>query len=456
MFINYSTISSNDTYDSNQDSGVRHSAWNVHSYICLSLAVLLVPFIMCSNIMVVISVYKFKRLQMPTNFFVTSLAVTDLVTACALPFFIAIEIVDRKVVQALLCISPSRVVMTAGGVSIIILAIIAYDRHTAVMNPLEYIRLMTKKKVLILVVMTWLYCGLIVWIPVIWGWYDTEEFIYGHCSSEIINRKARICFIGAVFTPSCLVILVCYARIFKVARHHARAIAAVEASLRENLEMQFIKKDTKYAKTIAVVIGVFIFLWLPHQIFMLVECIDAKFKNHWVQTYLSLLAIFNSGLNPWVYSYRNSEFRAAYRKIIDSWKCKKSSSNINEDRRTSIISDISSMANIRLSRASSRVIASDIIYVLSRQIGQERMQEALSRRLSTNDAAISVVCSLPDILQMYEQNNQQELLRQTIKEESDCDSDYGTGEAIGGVLGEDNDEQMAVANIQVKNQETTA
>ncbi|KAK3585192.1 hypothetical protein CHS0354_027481 [Potamilus streckersoni] len=402
------------------------------------------------------SVYKFRRLQMPTNFFVTSLAVTDLVTACALPFFIAIEIVDRKVVQVLICISPSRVVMTAGGVSIMILAIIAYDRHTAVMNPLEYIRLMTKKKVLILVVTTWLYSGLIAWIPVILGWYETKEYKSEHCSSEIVNRKAQILFIGAVFTPSCLVIIFCYARIYKVARHHARAIAAVEASLRENLEMQFIKKDTKYAKTIAVVIGVFIFLWLPCQIFLLAESIDANFQNHWVRTYLYLLAICNSGLNPWVYTYQNSEFRAAYRKILDSSKCKRRSSDKNEDRRTSIMSDISSMANIRLSRASSRVLASDIIYVLSRQMGQERIQEALSRRLSTKDTAISVVCSLPDILQMYAQNNQQELLQQTIKEESDCDSDYGTSDTIGRVLGEENDEQMTVADVQVENKETSA
>lgn len=377
--------------------------WVTNEYISISLVSIFVPIILCSNVMVVTSVIKYKRLQIPTNYFITSLAIADIVIAVALPFYVTVELTPMRVSDDALCLAANRVLMAAGGVSIITLAVIAYDRFTAITYPLEYIMLMTKRKISILVIFSWLYSSVVCWMPVMFGWHGRVSEHSSLCSNSVLDRKSRILFICAIFTPSCSCILYFYWKIFRIARHHANAIADMENSLRHRLEMKFVKSDTKYAKTIAVVIGVFLFLWLPYQICLLLNFVGYNEQSQWVNNYLMLLAFLNSGVNPWVYAYQNADFKTAFKLISDSWKCKRVSDLDN--RRSSIVSTVSVLTGTsytgRLNRTNSRVLASDILYTLSQQVGRDRVENALNRRLSTTFSVVNAVSSLPDLLKLY-------------------------------------------------------
>lgn len=391
---------SNDSYIQN----VRLTpSWVTNEYISISLVALFAPFIFCSNMMVIVSVIKFKRLQIPTNFFIMSLAAADILIAVALPFYAAVELTPIKITDDTLCLAANRVLMTAGGVSIMTLATIAYDRFTAITHPLKYILLMKKKKIIGFILFSWFYSSIVCWAPVIFGLHEKVVEHSSQCSNSVLNRKSRMLFISAIFTPACFLILYFYFKIFRIARHHAHAIAAVENSIRSTLERQFVRSDTKYAKTIAIVIGVFLCLWLPYQICLLLTFIGYTEQNQWVNNYLMLLAFFNSGVNPWLYAFQNNDFRCAYKKISDSCAYRKTVDL--HDRRTSVISTVSvipsSSTSARLNRANSRVIASDILYTLRRQMGNENIEYALNRRLSTQHAVINAVSSLPDLLILY-------------------------------------------------------
>ena len=377
--------------------------WVANEFISISIVSIFVPIILCSNVMVVISVLKFKRLQIPTNYFITSLAIADILIAVALPFYVTVELTPMRVSDDALCLAANRVLMTAGGVSILTLATIAYDRFTAITYPLEYIMLMTKRKIFILVIFSWLYSSIVCWIPVMFGWHGHVKEHFSLCSNNVLDRKSRILFICAIFTPACSSILYFYWKIFRIARHHANAIADMENSLRHRLEVKFVKSDTKYAKTIAIVIGVFLFLWLPYQICLLLNFVGYSEQSQWVNNYLMLLAFLNSGVNPWVYAYQNADFKSAFKLISDSWKC--SGGDELDIRRSSIISSISVLPGPnytgRLNRANSRVLASDILYTLSQQVGRDRLESALDRRLSATFSVVNAVSSLPDLLKLY-------------------------------------------------------
>lgn len=379
------------------------SSWIINEYVSIGLVTVFVPFILCSNIMVVISVCKYKRLQIPTNFFITSLTCADIVIALALPSYVLLELTPTFVFNDALCLASNRILMTAGGVSIITLAIIAYDRFTAITNPLKYVLLMKKRKIVGFITFSWIYSSFICWLPMMLGWHSHFQNQNSLCTNKMLDRKSRILFICAIFCPACMLILFFYYKIFRIARHHARAIAAVENSIRNTLERQFVKSDTKYAKTIAVVIGVFVCLWLPYQVCLFLVYIGYNDKSQWVNNYLMLLAFCNSGINPWIYAYQNHDFRSAYKRLSDSCKCKKTIAI--EDRRTSVISTISvipsSSSGARLNRANSRVVASDILYSLSQQIGSDNIEFALSRRLSARHSVLTAVSSLPDLVRMY-------------------------------------------------------
>ncbi|CAL1527787.1 unnamed protein product, partial [Lymnaea stagnalis] len=309
----------------------------------------MVPFILCSNLLVIASVIRYRRLHTPTNYFITSLAAVDILVALALPFVVAIEVFHFGGADGphdvVLCLLPNRVLMMACGVSVLTLAAIAYDRHTALVSPLEYVNIMTSRKVTVLVALTWIYSAFIVWLPLMIGWYDVPTEL-APCSANLLKSGAPVLFLSAIFAPSCIAILVCYFRIFMVARHHAKAIAAVEFAVHRRLQVKFMIKDTKYAKTLALVIGVFLALWFPYLVYIFIQTVCPIRFDIWVTTYLILLAAFNSGINPWIYAFKNNEFRAAFKRMFKEFCKERFCAPV--DRRASLVSTISTTP--RLSR----------------------------------------------------------------------------------------------------------
>ena len=97
------------------------------------------------------------------------------------------------------------------------------------------------------------------------------------------------------------------------------AIAAVQSSLQRQIEMNFKTKDTKYAKTLAIVMGFFIVLWLPYQLCIIMELVSDIMIDDWLRDYLFLLAYCNSGINPWIYAFRNKDFKRAFSDILSDW-----------------------------------------------------------------------------------------------------------------------------------------
>lgn len=337
-------------------SNSSQSEWSSEEIGAVFIVCLMVPFIILSNLFVIVSVVRFRRLHTPTNYFITSLAGVDIVVALATPWAIAVQLFQYGGGDAahdtMLCLLPNRILMMACGVSLLILATIAYDRHTALISPLEYVNIMTSRKVVIMMVVSWLYSSAVVWFPIAAGWYDVMSSSV-RCSADHLHPKVHILFVVAVFVPSCTVIMICYSRIFLVARHHAKAIAAVEFAVHRRLQVRFMIKDTKYAKTLALVIGAFLLLWLPHLIYTFIKTFGEISTNIWAETYLILLAVFNSGINPWIYAFKNNEFRAAFKRMAKEY-CSKRFCKI-DDRMSSLVSGVS--ITPRLSRTDSRMVS---------------------------------------------------------------------------------------------------
>lgn len=378
--------------------------WMAEEVVGIIITTILVPLILSGNTLVILAVIRYRRLQIPTNYFIVSLAVADIFIGLSIPFFTAIEITHQRISSIFVCFSPNRVLTTGCAVSILTMVMVAYDRKTALLYPLEYVNLMTCRKLIVLMAFVWSYSILASWLPIGLGWY-AEEFMYVDlntthaCSFQLLHRNTHFLSLGGVFLPSCLVILYCYSRIYLLARHHARAIAAVETSVRQNLQIKYMMKDTKYAKTLAILIGTFLLLWLPFQIALFLESATNVVLQSWTRNYLAYLAFLNSALNPWIYAYKNSEFRVAFKRICKTWcggSCGKS------DRRTSMISENSvgaiSNSTLGLNKPTSRLFASDGIEVLCNHT-ELRQDTAVHIRDHLNRTKSRILVS--DIIRLY-------------------------------------------------------
>jgi hypothetical protein len=138
---------------------------------------------------------------------------------------------------------------------------------------------------------------------------------------EMLHQRAHYLFLSAIFCPAWLAMTLCYCRVYTVARRHARAIAAVHSSVQHNMRfMRFVMRDSKpYTRTLALVVGLFLLSWTPYLACLLLHVLsegESRCGGSWTWPYLTLLAVLNSGFNPWVYAFKNHEFRTAFRKML--------------------------------------------------------------------------------------------------------------------------------------------
>lgn len=300
------------------------------------------------NCLVIGAILRYRRLRTITNYFIISLAVSDLlIAALSMPFRIhhtlnslcwdlGITICEFWVFVDLLCSCAS----------ITNLSLISVDRFLALTFPLSYRSLMTKRKGVAAIAFVWGYSGLIAslsftnWSP------DARTSANIEC---IKSDKYYYTFaITAGFFLPLIILVINYSMVFKVAFTQAKKLQLLKSSAMEPAEFsntdvspdprpsvasigrierkrrKSILRELKATKTLAIVIGTFIVCWLPFFIIMFVVqfCPNCLGKIHPIGrqfiaiVFAYVLPLLNSAVNPIIYSSFNSDFRSAFKDIF--------------------------------------------------------------------------------------------------------------------------------------------
>jgi len=127
-----------------------------------------------------------------------------------------------------------------------------------------------------------------------------------------------------LFTLPITVVTLCYIWVFTVARKQAKKIKRenLQKSLNEmNASVRSIQ-NYKAMKTIGLVLGVFIVSWLPSLVVAVVGYVTASDKcqdhklTYVVWPWILTVGLTSSAINPWIYYFRNGEFRDALRRCF--------------------------------------------------------------------------------------------------------------------------------------------
>ncbi|XP_071949209.1 D(1) dopamine receptor-like [Antedon mediterranea] len=278
------------------------------------------------NILVIVSVLVVERLHRVANVFIVSLAVADLmVSVFVMPFNANFIITGTWHFGLSFCGVYQSFDILACTSSILNLCVIACDRYLAITSPFTYTQRITQNSAAILVALVWLVSFLISVLPVILdfhidadaqaaGFYDDKYF----CVLILSGRFAVISSLISFYLPMIVMVFI-YSRIFAVARKQARQIAVYDKPFetsRTNMA-----RERKAAKTLGIIMGVFIACWLPFFVVNIIDpfcnrCITPKLFDVFVW-----LGYVNSTLNPLIYA-QNSEFRRAYKYILSCYTCR--------------------------------------------------------------------------------------------------------------------------------------
>ncbi len=188
-------------------------------------------------------------------------------------------------------------------------------RFLAVVYPLRYPMLMTPSRSYYIIVFLWLHACVVGFGPFYCGrWSDEHQ----ECLlSSLFPPAFILVMLTGQYTVSSTIMIVLYSKVLYVAHQQSVKIHATAVNFNQSGSNVDISKDTKAAKTLALVLGVFLASWTPF--FCLAAALAVGYTSEWVYTgYMIsvLMGTVNSCLNPIIYGWKSSEFRKAYATLV--------------------------------------------------------------------------------------------------------------------------------------------
>lgn len=309
------------------DTEHNHKSWDekkaeLHVILLCSVVLILAAIIVAGNSLVIASVISNRRLQSKTSAFITSLAVCDLIIGLVLMPLIVVSNTLGPAVQNGLdyCHVTISVAIMLMFNSVANLGAVTFDRFLAVVVPLRYKSIMTKRVIVPIIAFVWIFSTVFGFIPFM-GWRTVVKPKPGSglfCQVPLNLAPGYIitvCVVG--FLPS-IFVLVAYLKILQTAYlHEVRIAAAINSVLRNQTELKLnMIKEMKAAKMVALVLGAFIISWAPLYIIMIVDIAMKNAVNSYIYAGGVIFATLNSALNPVIYASMNSEFRDTFRALI--------------------------------------------------------------------------------------------------------------------------------------------
>lgn len=272
----------------------------IHISLSCTFVVLIILLAIFGNVLVILAFKKFRRLRHVTNYFVVSLAVTDILVALvSMPVWI-VHITagpslfySKPLLQQLWTVTDIMVSVS----SIWHLTSVSIDRYLCITGPLHYHTRMTTKRAIIIIVTIWCYSIVVASLaPTFWNWDQYTLVIV------VLNYAVPV-----------IVILFAYVNIFRAARHQGKQI---DLTINGKSKRFSLSTELKAAKTLGVVIGAFIVCWSPFFGLNLNYYICRCPPPPLVVSVAKWMHYGNSMLNPLIYGLMNKDFRYAFRKLF--------------------------------------------------------------------------------------------------------------------------------------------
>lgn len=257
----------------------------------IGMAVLIV-IALAGNVLVCAAFCHYKRLRTVPNYFIVSLAVSDIMVAgLSMPLWLSFEVTEWQnlplwVDDLALSHFWECIDMLAAISSIANLTAISLDRFFGIVAPLQHRTRMTPLVALMMIAFAWSYALII-------------SLCY------FIKRRDYIAVAGTFgFFVPLLIILLSYSGIY------------IKFKMRSMRQENF-EADWNLEKTLLIVVGLFIICWLPFFVvaFLYTYCLSCnlatKTVNH-LRGFVKWMHYLNSCCNPIVYGFCNVNFKTAF------------------------------------------------------------------------------------------------------------------------------------------------
>ncbi|CAF0968055.1 unnamed protein product [Adineta steineri] len=370
---------SNDTLSSlfqdiNIDGPIRPLFLTILITFCLTIIILLT---ILGNILVLIALCIDFALRSPTHLLMGNLACADLLLGITvLPFSGTLEILHgnwlfgNKFCHIWLAIDVLYCTASIYG-----LMFISIERYIGVTRPLRYPIIVTHRRTMYAILLAWIVAALISLAPFL-GWHNKINAMDHSCE---VNDDLSYVFFSCSFSfyIPLIIILCVYGRIYGEANRqyqfltggqkkvHLNQTPGEEAvTLRIHLpkhmssngnhtqtssngnqitttgsnKISRLRRERKAAKTLGIVVGMFILCWLPFFLLLPIKALT-DVKPGAIFSICFWLGYCNSCFNPFIYAFSSREFRKAFKAILRCQRIQQYKPSTNSSGKSSRMSD---------------------------------------------------------------------------------------------------------------------
>ena len=268
------------------------------------------------NSLVLVAVFVNSHLRGTTHYFIANLAAADLLLGTTvLPFAASLEVLNSWLFGELFCNVWAAMDVLCCTASIMSLCVISIDRYIGVTRPLRHSSILTTRRAGFIIILIWI-LSIVISVAPLFGWKEAAHEDASVC--EVTKQLGYVLFsvVGSFYIPLTIILLV-YWRVYREARrqsiflstgvktskcntghtevtlrvHTGRQLkkASCESVRNQNSQVRNnsdpeqhtntrrrlqsrltvagklakFKREKKAAKTLAIVVGVFIICWLP-------------------------------------------------------------------------------------------------------------------------------------------------------------------------------------------------
>lgn len=241
---NFGLYQYNETLISDNMCGSNASVWLLTSPVCsikyssiftfvvVALILGVITFItIFGNVLVLVALYRFKKLRSMSNCLIGNLAVSDLLLALSvLPISTTYDLLGYWVYGEIMCTIWLCIDVLYCTASVWGLCTIAVDRYTATVYPVWYLEKKSPTRALVYIIFVWMFSIIVSVAPFI-GWRDMIKNFYIY--NPVIGRQECVLFMsetyvvysamGSFVIPTFLMVFL-YVRIFIVLRKRTRSM----------------------------------------------------------------------------------------------------------------------------------------------------------------------------------------------------------------------------------------
>ncbi|KAJ8042227.1 Alpha-1A adrenergic receptor [Holothuria leucospilota] len=283
---------------------------------------LLITFIVFGNVGVVLTTFSKNFVRTPNNIFLCSLAVADIFTGLlAVPS----TVFARVFISPLTCYAGFRQILFAPAftfcsVSICHLVVVTVDRFIAVSYPLKYPVMMPIRKCKYILFLVWIIGLILGSLPSFGVLKHPYQWVCGNVNYNAKVVTAHSLLIAGLIPMTSVILLSFYARIFAIAKKHAKSASGMRGVAMDQSKVQHLELKSRMRATVTavLVVAVFSVCWLPvsaklvYEAFLnLPERVQFTF-----QTATEFLVFLNSGMNPIIYTLRNKKYRDVFKHLL--------------------------------------------------------------------------------------------------------------------------------------------